>query len=167
MEGAKDIGAGELPPPPPVPAGAVPSKAPGYGGGNGSAHGGGSGSASHTGPNGGPNGGGNGAGPNGGHNGGVGPSRGNGSAALAALALLPKLPIPPKATRPEFGRDGRPTKLCVNYFRAKLTKADDVYHYNVRMRLFCQFSAVLLVMTRALGLSIALCLARFRFLALD
>jgi hypothetical protein len=146
MEGAEmEVGAGGLPPPTPVPEGAVPTKAPGYGGGNGST---GAAGPSHSGPNGGPNGGGNGAGPNGGG----GPIEGSGGAALAALALLPKVPVPAKATRPDYGRTGRPIQLCVNYFRAKLVKAEDVYHYNVR------FTHLLNVYDMAFGLSIVLCL---------
>ncbi|KAG0565486.1 hypothetical protein KC19_8G194400 [Ceratodon purpureus] len=134
MEGADmEVGAGGLPPPPPVPEGAVPSKAPGYGGNNGA--GARSGGPSQSGPNGGTSGGGNGAEPSGGTNGvksaGAGPNGGSGSAALAALALLPKVPVPAKATRPEYGRAGRVTQLCVNYFRARLVKAEDVFHYNV------------------------------------
>lgn len=66
---------------------------------------------------------------------GAGPNGGSGSAALAALALLPKVPVPAKATRPEYGRAGRVTQLCVNYFRARLVKAEDVFHYNVRFNL--------------------------------
>lgn len=112
---------GNLPPPPPVPEGAVPAIAPGFGAGDGSLP---------AGPSGGNNGSGNGAGRNGGKNGG-GPNGGSGSAALAALALLPAVPIPPKATRPAFGRAGRPTDLCVNHFKARLTKSEDVFHYNV------------------------------------
>ena len=122
-----DDGAG-LPPPPPVPEGTVPSKAPGYGGG--------SRSGLAAGPSqSGPNGGGDGAGPSRSNNGGsgptAGPSGGRGSAALAAPALLPAVPIPAKTTRPDYGKVGHPTKLCVNYFRAKLVMAEDVYHYNV------------------------------------
>ncbi|KAG0608690.1 hypothetical protein M758_8G124800 [Ceratodon purpureus] len=41
------------------------------------------------------------------------------------------VPVPAKATRSDYGKLGRPTKLCVNYFRARLVKAEDVYHYNV------------------------------------
>ena len=119
--------AGGLPPPPPVPEGAVPTKAPGYGGGNGSTL---SGGPSHSGPNGG----GTGTGRNGGHNG-TGPNGESGSTGLAALALLSKVPIPSKEARPDYGRLGRPVQLCVNYFRARLVKAEDVYHYNVRLTL--------------------------------
>ena len=121
MEGAEmEVGAGGLPPPPHVREGAVPMKAPSYEGGNGST---GAAGLSHSRPNG---------GPNGGRNGGGGPIEGSSSAALAALALMPKVPIPAKATRPDYRRTRRPIQLCVNYFRAKLVKAKDVYHYNVR-----------------------------------
>ena len=117
MEGAEmEVGAGGLPPPPPVPEGTVPTKAPGYGGGNGST---GAAGPSHSGPN------------EGGKRGG-GPIEGSGNAALAALALLPKVHVLTKPTRPDYGRTGRPIQLCMNYFRAKLVKAEDVYHYNVR-----------------------------------
>jgi eukaryotic translation initiation factor 2C len=92
-----------LPPPPPLPPGALPTKAPGYGGGGGEASGSGSGSgsiASHS---------------------------GGGKKGMRVVA------VPAKATRPDYGRAGRLTRLCVNYFRASLVKADDVYHYNVRL----------------------------------
>jgi hypothetical protein len=59
---------------------------------------------------------------------GAGPSGSNsGRAALAAV------PVPSRATRPEYGTAGRATKLCVNYFKVRLVKAEDVYHYNVRL----------------------------------
>ena len=49
------------------------------------------------------------------------------------------VPVPAKATRSDYGKLGRPTKLCVNYFRARLVKAEDVYHYNVRFNLWSIF----------------------------
>jgi len=129
MEGAEMDAGASLPPPPPVPEGAVPAIAPGFGTGDGS------GPAGN-------NGGGNGVGRNGGKNG------GSGSAALAALALVPAVPIPQKTTRPAFGKAGRPTQLCVNHFKAALTKSEDVYHYNVSLSL----------VQGVLGLRVVLCL---------
>lgn len=101
-----------LPPPPPVPPGAVPAIAPGYYKG-------------------------------------LPPSRLNcepseghsghdevakvliGSIDQASLALAP-IPVPKKATRPGFGKLGRPSKLFVNHFKTSIMKWDDVYQYNVR-----------------------------------
>ncbi|KAG0611825.1 hypothetical protein M758_7G167600 [Ceratodon purpureus] len=102
-----------LPPPPPIPQGAVPTKASGSGG-NGS---------SSSGPNGGTNGGTNGGA-------GHGPNGGSSSTALAALALS-DVPALPKASRPGYGRTGKAVQLCVNHFKAKLMKWEDVFHYNV------------------------------------
>lgn len=84
-----DYGGGvDLPPPPPVPEGALPARAPGY-----SATGGGNSSSS--------------------------------------LRAEPVIPLPKKASRPGFGKAGRPVELAVNHFKARLVKWDDVYHYNV------------------------------------
>ena len=104
-----------LPPPPPIPQGAVPTKASGSGG-NGS---------SSSGPNGGTNGGTNGGA-------GHGPNGGSSSTALAALALS-DVPALPKASRPGYGRTGKAVQLCVNHFQAKLMKWEDVFHYNVSL----------------------------------
>ena len=91
-----------LPPPPLVPQGAVPAKMAGDGGTNGGSKGGA----------------------------GRGSNGASGSTAMAALALA-DVPVFAKASRPGYGRAGRPTQLCVNHFKATLVKWDDVYHYNV------------------------------------
>lgn len=104
-------GQADLPPPPPLPKGASVALAPGY--------------AGHIGPS---------TGPSGSQAGDEPPTdvraaaRARGRSALAALGIAaPKL-----AVRPGFGRKGRPVELSVNHFEARLTKLDDVFHYNVR-----------------------------------
>ena len=64
-------------------------------------------------------------------------SRGSGSTGQAAALAVQRstVHIPPLARRPEYGRLGSSTLLLVNYFRFKLLKADDVYHYNVSLSL--------------------------------
>lgn len=49
-----------------------------------------------------------------------------------ALVALVDMPIFPKASRPEFERNGRPTQLSGIHLNAKLMKWDDVYDYYVR-----------------------------------
>lgn len=94
-----DEGAG-LPPPPPVPEGALPARAPGYGGDSGNA---------------------------------AAAAAGGAGAGSPAVLDRDMVPVPKKATRPGFGRNGREVALCANHFKASLVKWDDVYHYNVRL----------------------------------
>nr|XP_024384187.1 protein argonaute 4A-like [Physcomitrium patens] len=52
-----------------------------------------------------------------------------------ALVALVDMPIFPKASRPEFERNGRPTQLSGIHLNAKLMKWDDVYDYYVSIKL--------------------------------
>lgn len=108
-------GGEDLPPPPPLPKGASVALTPGY--------------AGHIGSS---------SGPSGSQSGDEAATdvraaaRARGKSALAALGIAaPKL-----ASRPGFGRKGRPVELSVNHFEARLTKLDDVFHYNVRFSKF-------------------------------
>lgn len=79
---------------------------------------------------GGNNGSGNGVGCNGGKNGG-GLNGGSGSVVLVVFVLLFVVFIFLKVMRLVFGWVGCLIDLCVNYFKVRLMKFEDVFYYNV------------------------------------
>uniref|UniRef100_A0A7I4BLH5 Argonaute family member n=1 Tax=Physcomitrium patens TaxID=3218 RepID=A0A7I4BLH5_PHYPA len=110
MSGMSEVGL-PLPPPPPVPPGAFPAISPGY-----------EKALPPSGLN---------REPNEGHTGHDGTPKGASGSSAPISPALARIPLPKKATRPSFGKLGRPSKLCMNHFKTSIVKWDDVYQYSV------------------------------------